>query len=432
MHKLPITQSISQSIAQHNLFTPNEKILVALSGGIDSVVLTHILHSLGYSLHLAHCNFHLRGAESNADEEFVRTFAKNLNITLHCTQFNTTEFAHSHNLSIEMAARELRFKWFHELCNTYNYTKIVVAHNANDSVETFLINLLRGTGIKGLQGIPVSNGKVVRPMLGVWRNQIEHYATQNNLAFRFDSSNASLDFVRNKIRLSIIPELQKITPHAPQSIFNTIENLSGYFALAQPYITAASKELCSETPYGLCINESALLQHHESLNLLYEIVSHYGFHATAAQQMHNSFSQQAGKQFFSQSHAAFHDRNALYIVPLADLQIHQTSITLNSLPERPIEIPQGKLEFLNNNNLRFTKHSGSETLTFTQLQFPLTLRKWRSGDSLQPKGMKGRKKVSDILINSKVPRHYKNRVWVLESAGEIAWLIGFRQSQKFS
>lgn len=429
MHTQSITQSIVHSIETNNLFDTHEKILVALSGGVDSVVLTHILHTLNYKVHVAHCNFHLRGEEANRDEEFVRSFAQKYDIPLHCTEFNTGEFAKKHGVSIEMAARELRYTWFNELRTEFNYSKIVVAHNANDSIETFFINLLRGSGIKGLQGIPVRNGSIVRPMLSVWRSEIETYAQQNNLDFCFDSSNATLDYVRNKIRLTILPELQKISAHAPQAICNTIENLYKYYSLSQPYIDTLCTQLCKETPYGLCIDETVIMQHDFPEHLLYEILNRYGFHAAASQQIFDSFSQQAGKQFFSPTHAAFHDRNVLYIVPQKSLQYSNSEIILTELPQQSIAIPQGELQFLENGTIHLTQNQQSTTIHLKDLQFPLTLRPWRAGDRLQPLGMKGSKKVSDILIDAKVPRHYKNRIWVLESAGKIAWVIGYRQSR---
>ncbi|MCL2328680.1 MAG: tRNA lysidine(34) synthetase TilS [Bacteroidetes bacterium] len=453
MHTQSIKQIISHTIESNHLFSKNEKILVALSGGIDSVVLTYILHTLGYSIAIAHCNFHLRGEESNRDEEFVQNFAKTHNLMLHCTEFNTEEYAKSHSLSIEMAARELRYAWFNELCAQYNYSKIVVAHNANDSIETFFINLLRGTGIKGLQGIPLQNGNIVRPMLSVWRNEIESYATQTGLDFCFDSTNATLDFVRNNIRLTILPELQKINAHAPQAIFNTIENLNKYYTLSQPYIDTLCEQLCKETPYGMCIDETAVQQHEFPENVLYEILNRYGFNAAQVQQIFTCFSQQAGKQFFSPTHAAFHDRNVLYIVPQETSQNFPTEIILNELPQQSVIIPQGELKFgfgsaqpptsvverrllsgaeVSRNDIleiTFTQNQLSTTAQFNteKLQFPLTLRPWKAGDRIRLQGIKGSKKVSDVLIDAKVPRHYKNKVWVMESADEIVWVIGYRQ-----
>ncbi len=420
-----IIQAVFQTIERNHLFSKNENILVALSGGVDSVVLTHILQTLRYTIAVAHCNFHLRGEESNRDEVFVCNFAKTHNLTVHCTEFNTEEYAKKHSLSIEMAARELRYAWFAELCAEFHYTKIVVAHNASDSVETFFINLLRGTGIKGLQGIPLQNGTIVRPMLSVWRNDIETYAKQNALDFCFDSTNAEQDFVRNKIRLTILPELQKINANAPQAISTTIENCNKYYALAQPYIDTLCEQLCTETPYGLCIDEKAVLQHKCPESVLYEILNRYGFNMAQVRQIFECFPGQAGKQFFSPTHAIFHDRGVLYIVP-NEQRAHGflSEIVLLELPQETIIIPQGKLTFMEKeiiadlvgfkNQLRFN---------LTNLQFPLTLRPWKSGDRIKLKNKKGSKKVSDVLIDTKVPRHYKSKVWVMESADEIVWII---------
>ena len=427
-----ITHTISHTIESNRLFAANEKLLLAFSGGIDSVVLTHILHTLGYSIAVAHCNFHLRGEESNRDEEFVRNFAKTHNLMLHCTEFNTEKYAKNHSLSIEMAARELRYRWFDELCIQYNYSKIAVAHNANDSVETFFINLLRGTGIKGLQGIPLRNGNIVRPMLSVWRNEIENYATQNGLDFCFDSTNATLDFVRNNIRLTILPELQKINTHAPQAIFNTIENLNKYYSLSQPYIDALCEQLCKETPYGMCIDETAVLQHEFPENVLYEILSRYGFNAAQVQQIFACFSQQAGKQFFSPTHAAYHDRSVLYVVHQAVSHNFPKEIILNEPPQQSVIIPQGELTFTEHEIVADLTGFAATDLTgfknLLSLKYPLTLRPWRAGDRIRLQGTKGSKKVSDVLIDAKVPRHHKNNVWVLESAGEIVWVIGYRST----
>ena len=431
MHANSIIQTISHTIESNHLFSKNENIVIALSGGIDSVVLTHVLHTLGYSIAVAHCNFHLRAQESNRDEEFVRSFAKAHNLVLHCTEFNTSRYAQKQGISIEMAARELRYAWFGELCAQYNYSKIAVAHNANDTVETFFINLLRGAGIKGLQGIPLCNGNIVRPMLTVWRRTIEEYAAYNGIDFCFDSTNAEQDFVRNKIRLTLLPELQKINAHAPQAIFNTIENLNKYYTLSQPYIDTLCEQLCSHTPYGLCVDEIALLQHEFPEHVLYEILSRYGFNAAQVRQIFACCSQQAGKHFFSATHAAYHDRNVLYIVLREISHNVPKEIILNELPQHNIAIPQGELEFTENTITYTARVTGFKNLLHlnpTKLQFPLTLRAWKAGDRIRPFGMKGTKKVSDVLIDAKVPRHHKAHVWVLENGGKILWVIGYKQT----
>ncbi|MDR2963172.1 MAG: tRNA lysidine(34) synthetase TilS [Bacteroidales bacterium] len=427
--KTPLAQSILHTIESNQLFSKNEHILVALSGGIDSVVLTHILWHLGYSMAVAHCNFHLRGEESKRDEDFVRNFAHTHNLPLHCTEFDTTNYARTQGISIEMAARELRYGYFEELCTRHGYTKIAVAHHASDSVETFFINLLRGSGIKGLQGIPLHNERIVRPMLGAWRSEIEEYAAEHNLSFCFDSSNAETDFVRNKIRLTILPELQNIHKHAPQAIFNSITHLDSYYALAQPLVHTLCETLCTPTPYGLCVNETALLQQSSPAQLLYEILSPYQFNAAQVAQLFECFSHQAGKQFVSPTHAVYHDRHKLYIVEHNSPSDFPPEITLSELPHKSIRIPQGNLEFLHN-VIRFTENTSAIVQEFSSenLQFPLTLRPWKSGDRIHLRASRGSKKVSDVLTEAKVPLHHKAQVWVLESAGNILWVIGYRRA----
>lgn len=416
---------IRHTILSNDLFAPqHDTLLVGVSGGVDSMVMLHTLHSLGCKLHIAHCNFMLRNQESNDDEALVIQYAQTLSIPISTIQFNTREYATQHHISIEMAARDLRYTWFKKISAEYNCTKIIVAHNQNDSIETFFINLLRGSGIKGLQGIPMKNGTIVRPLLTTTRAQIEAYAKQNNITYRTDSSNLENDYVRNKIRNKVLPLLQQIAPDAQQAIATSMQNLQQTYAVYKHTILTELQQITENTPNGCIINEQALLQHQHSPALAFELLHPYGFNSDVIQQIIASFGSQSGKQFESPSHKAIHDRNTLYI----EARKHSKNFCKTiPLAQSTIQTPYG--EFIctinNVNDIHIQKNRNTAYLDADKLSQELTLRPWKPGDSFVPFGMYGTKKVSDYLIDEKVPLHTKQDVLVLQSNNDIVWLVGY-------
>ncbi len=423
---------IQITIEQNNLFSmATDEVLVGVSGGADSMVLVDSLRQLGCKIAIAHCNFKLRGQESDGDQTFVEEYAQKYHIPIHICSFETATVAKEQKISIEMAARNLRYDWFEILCQLHGYTCIAIAHNQNDSIETFFINLLRSAGLRGLQGIPIRNGKVIRPLLEVTRKEIEAFAQEQQITFRTDSSNLTNDYVRNKIRNIILPELQQISPNCVRSITTSMNYLQSSYSLYQEHIALLKDNCCKQTENGLEINEQLILQQTESQTLLFEILHNYGFNSDTISQIYEVLTLQSGKTFESATHKAIHDRNTLYVV-------EKDVVALE--PEK-ISAPYGSYHFANKtitlsvaekDACPICKDKNVAMLDYDKLTFPLTLRLWKQGDVFVPFGMKGKKKISDFLINEKLSLIQKQSVAVLESDGQIIWVVGMRISQDFA
>lgn len=423
---------VQTTIEQNNLFSiANDEVLVGVSGGADSMVLLDTLRQLGCKVAIAHCNFKLRGLESDGDQTFVEEYAQKYHIPIHICSFETATVAKEQKISIEMAARNLRYDWFEILCQLHGYTCIAIAHNQNDSIETFFINLLRSAGLRGLQGIPIRNGKVVRPLLYVTRKEIEAFANMQKICFRTDSSNLTNDYVRNKIRNIILPELQQIAPNCTRSITTSMNYLQSSFALYQEHISLLRDKCCKQTDKGLEIDEQELVCQTESQTVLFEILHTYGFNTDTISQIYDVLNQQSGKTFESATHKAIHDRNTLYIVEKEESIVEPVMI---SVPYGSYNLA-GKtitLSIEEKDSCSLCKEKTVAMLDYESISFPITLRIWKQGDVFVPFGMKGKKKISDFLINEKVPLIQKQSVVVLESNGQIAWVVGMRISQDFA
>ncbi|HOS84989.1 MAG TPA: tRNA lysidine(34) synthetase TilS [Bacteroidales bacterium] len=416
---------VLQTIRNHALFSiATDTLLVGVSGGVDSMVLLHILQALECKVHVAHCNFSLRGAESDADEHLVVSYAQSNNIPYSVTRFNTREYAQQTHMSIEMAARELRYDWFSELCVEHSCDYIAIAHNENDSVETFFIQLLRTTGIKGLRGIPITNGRIVRPLLNCTRSSIEAYAHANNITYRTDSSNLENEYVRNKIRNIVLPQLVSIHPQAHNNIVTSMHHVSQAYDVYADTIAQELARIVTYTGTGCMVNEHVLLAHKHKQALAFELFRSYGFTPNSIEQILQSFGTQSGKIFESPQYTAVHDRDTLYILPKIIEQAFQIEVLLQSYT---ISTPYAKFRcsLHNSTEITLTKHPHWAYIDAAKLSNTLVLRTWKAGDSFVPFGMKGNKKVSDYLIDAKIPVHIKQHVLVLESNGIIVWLVGF-------
>lgn len=424
-------QRIQTTIETNQLFTHDDKILVGVSGGVDSIVLIQSLFELKYNVAIAHCNFKLRSDEADGDQMFVENYARVRNIPIHVCSFDTLAIAKERKESIEMTARNLRYDWFATVCKLDSYTKVAIAHNQNDSVETFFINLLRSAGLKGLTGIPMKNGNVVRPLLDVSRAEIEHFAKERELTYRVDSTNLTNDYTRNKIRNIILPELLKIAPFCMNSISDSLHYLREAYSIYTEAIEAKKMLCCEKTENGIVVDERRLLQEKDASTLLYEILYPFGFNSDVIQQIFKTFGSQSGKRFESETSVVTHDRNKLFVEAKCSENVVEQQID-DSTAE--VECVQKILSFrmLNRTDFTLKKDASVASLDFAKLTFPLTLRGWKNGDSFVPFGMKGRKKVSDFLIDAKIPLSQKQHILVLESDGEIAWVVGLRISQKFA
>ncbi|WP_071144925.1 tRNA lysidine(34) synthetase TilS [Bacteroides ihuae] len=407
-------QQVAQYINKEKLFSQEEKVLVALSGGADSVALLRILLSLGYTCEAAHCNFRLRGEESNRDETFVRNLCQSLAVKLHITHFNTQAYAVEKHISIEMAARELRYNWFSEVREQSNCSVIAVAHHQDDSVETMLLNLIRGTGINGLLGIRPKNGNIVRPLLCVNRSEIITYLKQIEQAYVTDSTNLQDEYTRNKIRLNLIPLMQGINPSIKESLARTSNYLNEVAKIYAKGIDEGKKRVLTEE--GILIN--SLLNEASPQTLLYEILTPLGFNSAQVEDVFQSLSGQAGKLFISNEWRVIKDRELLLIESTAN-QDKATPPTLT------FEEKEYTPDFV------IPHERGIACFDADKLKRPLSIRKWRQGDTFVPFGMEGKKLVSNYLTDRKLSIAVKEQQWVLCSDEKIAWLIGERTDNRF-
>ncbi|WP_455963800.1 tRNA lysidine(34) synthetase TilS [Bacteroides bouchesdurhonensis] len=410
-----IEQRVIRYIEKEQLFSQNSKILVALSGGADSVALLRILHSLGYECEAAHCNFHLRGKESDRDEMFVRQLCQQYNIPLHITDFDTTRYAEEKHISIEMAARELRYEWFEKKRIECHANRIAVAHHQDDSIETMLLNLIRGTGITGLLGIRPINGYIVRPLLCVSRKEIVCYLQSIGQEYVTDSTNLEDEYTRNKIRLHLLPLMQEINPAIKNSLITTGNHLNDVATIYNKSISEAKARVI--TSEGILI--SAILQEPSPETVLFEILHPLGFNPAQIKDIYHSLDGQSGKQFSSKEWKVIKDRDFLLLEKIRPERKDTPSFQLireESEYTTDFQIPHEK-----------------EVACFDadKLSGTITLRRCQTGDTFIPFGMKGKKKVSDYLTDRKFSISQKERQWVLCCNEQIAWLIGERTDNRF-
>ncbi len=422
-------QETKEYIEKLDVFKPQDRLLVTVSGGVDSIVCLHILHNLGYICGVAHCNFQLRGSESDEDESFVRSMCKQLELPFYCQSFNTHEYASQKSLSIQMAARELRYSWFESLRLSANYDHIILAHHGDDSVETMLINLARGTGLKGLTGIQAHSGHIRRPILFANRRDILAYADENHLSFREDSSNSKTDYTRNRIRHIIIPEFEKINPSFLKTSLSSIRHLRQEQLVLDQIFAEIKKDIVrtESDDILLSLNKLSTLQH---LNwFLFRFLSTFGFNGDQVSSLIDGISAPPGKQFFSEKYKIIIDREFLFLTQSSNNEAEESyiSVGVNSISE-PINL---KFEVLDIQQHIISTNRDIADLNYNKLSFPLKLRKWISGDFFYPIGMKNAKKLSDFFIDEKIPRHKKNEVWLLCSGDDIVWIVGHRLDNRF-
>jgi len=407
------------------------KLLVAISGGLDSITLAHLCCKLDLDVTFAHCNFNLRGQESDSDEAFVSQFAKDLNVECFIERFDTLGFAKSQKTSTQMAARKLRYDWFKELADDMQFDYILTAHHADDNLETFLINLSRGTGLEGLTGIPEINNNIVRPLLTFTRDEIETYAKANDLKWREDSSNASTKYLRNKLRHEVIPILKEINPQLLQNFNKTQRYLQDSSGIIYDSIEAISDTIITEVNAESIKFDIAKI---EALNnpkaYLYELLKDYNF--TEWNDVYDLLSAQSGKQILSATHRLIKNREHLLLseINLNDIreESHQI-ITINS-EEKQAETPFGTLHF-DEADAIFGKRTNVIFVDKSKLISPLTLRQWEEGDVFYPLGMQGKKKLSKYFKDEKLSLIDKEHVWLLCSRNDIVWVINRRADDRF-
>jgi len=415
---------VQQFITEKSLFTREDKLILGISGGADSVCLMHVFLELGYSFELAHCNFNLREEESDADEYFVKDLAKEYQLKIHVKQFDTLAYAAENKISTQMAARDLRYAWFEKLRIKSSAKYLAIAHHANDDVETFFINLVRGSGLKGFLGIKEKNNAIVRPLLSVSRLEIEQYLKDRGLVFREDSSNASVKYLRNKIRHELIPLLAQMNPSIQQTVKDEMRILEGVAQIYASKVEEVRKDLTQEKNGIVQLEISALLALNPLHSYLYELLSAYGFYAVEA--ISKALQGQSGKQFFSSTHQLVVDRENIFISLLNKeneiFEITEKTISLVHPLVINFKVIADKTIIYDNNIAQ---------LDVDKLKFPLTLRKWKEGDKFMPLGMKKFKKLSDFFIDSKFSIIDKQEQWLLCSGLDIVWVLGCRIDERY-
>lgn len=423
-------QKIQNFIVKNNLLKQASTVIVGLSGGADSVVMLNVLISLGYNCIIAHCNFHLREEASNNDEKFVFDLSKSLQIPYHKIDFDTEQYAKNNHISIEMAARDLRYNWFYELLESEQAEAIAVAHHADDSIETLLLNLVRGTGLKGLTGIACRNEKIIRPLLCCNRSEIESYIHQQKLSHITDASNATTVYKRNKIRNIVLPLLEEINPSVRQTLYQNIKHFEGSFAIYEQALSKIKNEIMTLSSDLISISIEKLKKQEQISTVLYELLLPYRFSSATITQISEQLGAESGKQFFSDTHRLIKDREYLLITELdknkQDVYFINKDIETLKLP---LEL---NFTILNkDSSFKISSQKDSVHLDASKLSYPLQLRHWQEGDSFYPLGMNQKKKLSDFFINNKLSLLEKEKVWIILSNNEIVWIIGMRLDNRF-
>lgn len=417
-------------IKANTLFEPTDKILLTVSGGKDSMAMLHLFIAANYNIGVAHCNFQLRGKEANDDALFVEQICEKHNIPFHLIKFETTAFAEKNKISIQMAARTLRYEWFNELKVKFYYNYIATAHHQNDVAETMLINLTKGTGLSGLHGIKNKKNGLIRPMLCFTSEAIQHYIQKNNISFREDKSNASTKYTRNKIRHQILPELAEINP----IIIETLNQSALYFnaieQILNQKIEEEKKQCFSFENELIKINIPYLKKLTPLPTYLYYFLLPYHFNFDDSQQIAASLNANSGKQFLSSSHLLIKDRNFLLLSPIQNKEDNRIKInTLSDFDKSPIPI---KTSVLENKNVPFVNNKSLAYLAIDKLEFPLIFRKWKKGDVFSPFGLKGKKKISDFFIDEKLSIPQKKQCWLLTDKNDkIIWVVNYRIDNQF-
>lgn len=423
-------KKVRQYIAENNLLKPDDNILVGLSGGTDSVALLHILLSLGYKCIAAHCNFRLRGAESDRDEEFVKDLCLSWNVPCYIIHFETKDYATKIKSSIEMAARELRYNWFNTLLHEQNADVIAVAHQSDDNLETLLMNLVRGTGIRGLKGIDPRHERVIRPLLCLSRKETETYLILHSLKHVEDSSNSTTDYVRNKYRHEVLPLLESINSSARKNMLSSLKFLNGNFVIYQNAIENLGKQILNRSGEVIKLNIDLLKGTPHPPTVLYELLQPFGFQGSVCSQIIQNLDAECGSVFYSLTHRLIKDRENLIVHP-----INPTSgdIFMITAEDRQISKPIGMQfrHFKRTDDFTISKSTDCAHIDESLLHYPLEIRKWRNGDRFYPLGMNHSKKLSDYFANRKLSIYDKESVWLLVSNGEIVWIIGERLDHRY-
>jgi tRNA(Ile)-lysidine synthase len=423
-------EAFTSYIKSKNLFTNKDRILLTVSGGVDSIVMTELFHQAGFEFGIAHVNFQLRGKESDGDEQFVKDLAKKYNVPFYVNTFDTEAYAKENGISTQMAARDLRYQFFDELCKEYKYDYIATAHHKDDQLETFFINLFRGTGISGLRGILPKQNNIVRPLLCADRKTIEQFQQSEQLKFREDSSNKSVKYLRNKIRHNLIPVLEDIDPNYLDLMIANMNRIGESEQIYKNHINTLQAELIHKKSQTYYINIERIKQLNPCTTYVYELLKNYNFSFSTCESIVGALNNESGKVFESETHELLKDREDLII-----------RVKRNEKFE-PILINEGELtkssslnlvfqDIQRDNNFEISRQSHIACIDKSKLEFPLTIRKWKQGDFFYPLGSKYKKKLSDFFIDKKFSLFEKEDVILLCTGTKIVWIIEHQIDDRF-
>jgi len=422
--------SFTDFISRNQLLSGTDKVLLAVSGGIDSMVMANLFLKTDNTIGIAHCNFQLRGTESDNDEKFVREFAKNSNTPFYVKNFDTEKYSEENKVSIQMAARDLRYKWFEKIRVTKGFDYIALAHNKNDILETVLLNIARGTGLKGMTGIKKKSGFIIRPLLSATRNEIAQYADDNDLSYREDSSNAKIKYKRNKIRHQIIPEFEDLNPDFIDSFSQTISQIEEAYEIFENMVIKKKRQTVTEIGDKTLIDIYKLKNLSNKATYLYEFLKPYHFPSQIIPDIIESLEGISGKQFLSSTHRLVKDRNHLIITLLKKDTTEKYYIDRETKElTQPIRLFFRK--FSSKPNLKIPHSPDIAWINASGLEYPLILRKWKAGDYFYPLGMQDPKKLSDFFIDEKLSLIEKENLWILTSGNKIVWVPGKRIDNRF-
>lgn len=417
-------------ISTEQLFQKKDRLLLAVSGGLDSVVLTDLVYKAGYSFEIAHCNFQLRGVESDRDEAFVKALAEKYRVTFHTKSFDTKTSAAAERKSIETIARDLRYEWFKALLQERQLSYLLTAHHADDNIETVAMNFFRGTGIAGLHGILPKQGQIIRPLLFARKTNIEQYANDKKLSFITDSSNLSSDYTRNHFRNEVLPLIKKNFPEAEQNILQNISRLQEVELLYRQSIDQHKKKLLEHKGNELHIPVLKLLKASPLNSIVYEIIKDYNFTSHQTAEVISLLESETGKYIASATHRIIKNRHWLIIAPLNSMEAGNILMEEN---DKSILFEAGRLliETIDATNYKLKMDACIAQLDAGEIKFPLLLRKWKQGDYFYPLGMPKKKKLSRFLIDQKLSLTQKENVWVIEMNKKIIWVVGMRIDDRY-
>jgi tRNA(Ile)-lysidine synthase len=426
---LPV-KNFTDFIEQNKLFAPDNKILAAVSGGMDSVVMVHLLKAARFNFSIAHCNFQLRGDESTSDQQFCKNLAQQLDVPFHTIKFDTVKYVDTHKVSVQMAARQLRYDWFEQIRHQAGYTVIALAHHQNDAIETILLNLTRGTGIAGLHGILPKNGLLVRPLLFLNREQVQDIIDKNGIAYVEDSSNASAKYARNKIRLKVIPQLKLLNPGLEHTFEKNLEHFRELELLLEQRVAEIKAALFTSHGNEIHLPIAGLKTLEPKRLLIFKLLQEYGFNETSVDDLITALDKHSGRVFESAGFKLVLDRDKLILAKKNNKLLEPVIINVT---DNEVNYAGYKLNLLHDDSPLVVKNNPmAVSIDAGLLIYPLTLRAWQQGDYFYPIGMKARKKLSDFFIDQKVPLHQKSEIPLLVNGnGEMIWIGGYRPDERY-